>query len=90
MLINFTLEPIKILTSRLLVRHGGLVTKIRVKQKKKKTPTMHKATKTTREARVPQNRGFRHFEAVGSEASDLEEWRMVKSRWTASHWLEVI
>lgn len=35
MLINFTLEPIKILTSRLLVRHGGLVTKIRVKQKKK-------------------------------------------------------
>lgn len=51
---------------------------------------MHKATKTTREARVPQNRGFRHFEAVGSEASDLEEWRMVKSRWTANHWLEVI
>lgn len=87
MLRNFTLEPIKILTFRHPVRHGGLITKIRVKQKKKKkkNSTMHKATKTTREARVPQNRGFRHFESVGSEASDLEEWKMVKSRGTVSH-----
>ena len=45
MLRNFTLEPVKIVTCKLLVRVDW---SLKLEQNREKTTTMHKATKTQR------------------------------------------
>lgn len=85
MLSNFTLEPVKILASRLPFRQSGSVTKI----SKRKNNNNKKRIKPQRQRELerqeyPSKRGLRHLGATGSGANDLEEWRMMKSRWTVS------